>query len=249
MGSRVRLRGQPLGASSAINDWNIELSAQAAGRSLVYTPQPLGDKQLRFVPNPLPPLPNENQPEDPRDALLGRSAPGDTIALVARVAPAGAGDGFRQMLVFTLRVGDEIGLPLPLEPAFIHFEDPEYNRRLASQSAIANQLVALADADKRPLLKTITLAADRREYNPSSVLAMRYDWDDPSVTVKGLLELRRIDINGIETMLVAPLPTPPPGVDGEGPGVLRQFSLLELRRSLDADTEKPPLLRPAIRSS
>jgi hypothetical protein len=235
---------QPLGASSALADWTIELTAQAGGRALVYTPQPPTGNLLRFEPAPLPPRPNQTQPEDPRDALLGRSAPGDTIALVARAAPAGAGDGFRQMLIFTLRVGDEAGLPLPLEPTFIHFEDPEYNRRLVSQSASASQLVALADADKRPLLKTLTLAADRREYNPGSVLALRYDWDDPQVKVKGQLELRRIDINGIETVLVAPLPAPPPGVDGEGPGLLRQFSLLELERAPNPGAERPPLLRP-----
>lgn len=235
---------RPLGASGALADWAIELTAQAGGRALVYTPLPPSGSQLRFEPAPLPPRPNQDQPEDPRDALLGRSAPGDTIALVARVAPARASDGFRQMLAFTLRVGDEAGLPLPLEPAFIHFEDPEYNRRLVSQSASASQLVALADADKRPLLKTVTLAADRREYNPGSVLALRYDWDDPQVEVGGQLELRRIDINGIETVLVAPPPTPPPGVDGEGPGVLRQFSLLDLERASNAGAERPLLLRP-----
>ncbi|HEU5101417.1 MAG TPA: LamG domain-containing protein, partial [Roseiflexaceae bacterium] len=225
--------GQSLGASSALADWRIELTAQAGGRALDCALVATGDHSLRFEPT-------TQAKENLRDALLARSAPGDTIELVARVAPAEARDGFRQMLVFTLRIGDEAGLPLPLEPAFIHFEDPEYNRRLVSQSAAASQLVALADADKRPQLKTITLAADRREYNPGSVLALRYDWDDPLVGVKGQLELRRVDINGIETVLVAPAP----GVDGEGPGVLRQFSLLELERKLNPGAEKPPLLRP-----
>jgi hypothetical protein len=233
---------ESLEPGSALSEWSVELSARAGGRTLVYKAPAIAGDQLRFEPPELPPRPGEGEPESVRDALLGRSAPGDTIVLVAQVGPAGAADGFTQTLSFTLRVGDDVGLPLPLEPAFIHFEDPEYNRQLASKSAIATQLAALADPDNRPLLRTLALATDRREYNPDSEIALRYDWDDGS-QVKGVLELRRIDFNGIETELLAPPPAPRPGIDAEAPGVLRQFSLRDLARA-DGVAATQPLLRP-----
>ncbi len=88
-------------------------------------------------------------------------------------------DNFKQVLSLPLRVGDSNRLPLPLVPRFVHFEDPEYNRRLASAAATASRNVDVYDTSVNPFEKdlyTVTLAADRKEYNPDSELAFRYDW-------------------------------------------------------------------------
>ncbi len=63
--------------------------------------------------------------------LTGRST-GDILHLEARITPKSSTDGFAQVLRFPLRFVEKDVLPLPLAPAFIHFEDPEYNRLLAT---------------------------------------------------------------------------------------------------------------------
>lgn len=232
----------PLDTQSTAADWNVQLAVLANSRTSNYHLVASNGNSLRFEPDPAT---SGGKPEDIRTTLLSRSAPGDLIVAKARVAPANATNGFRQMLVFPLRIGNDVTLPLPLEQTFIHFEDPEYNRQLASQVAKASQIIALSDvagspdANGRTLLRTITLAADRHEYNPDSVLSLRYDWDDTQTSVEGLLELRRIDINGIETVLI-----PPTADNSNVPGVLHPFSLLDLQRKQPSSTEKPPFLRP-----
>ena len=96
-------------------------------------------------------------------------------------------DDFKQILTFPLRAANVTQLPLPLVPRFIHFEDLEYNRRLASSAANASRQVpvfrleaikGMPPAPTEKFLFTVTLATDRQEYNPDSELALRYDWEN-----------------------------------------------------------------------
>ena len=76
---------------------------------------------------------------------------------------------------------DQRRLPLPFEPYYVHFEDPEYNRLLASNAAHAAQIVKdrrLVDGKAQEIAHTVTLAADRKEYDADSEIALRFDWDD-----------------------------------------------------------------------
>ena len=91
-------------------------------------------------------------------------------------------DGFSQMLSFPLRVTKTSDLPLPLVPRFIHFEDPEYNRQLSSTSAHAEGTLTVTIMDdnnqETQVDYLITLSSDRKEYNPDSTIAFRFDCDD-----------------------------------------------------------------------
>jgi hypothetical protein len=134
--------------------------------------------------------------------------------------------GFSQTLSFPLRFVDASQPRLPLVPSFLHFEDPEYNRRLSSQAATAAANVREA-VDGEDLLHTVTLATDRREYNPDSRLALRYDWDDggTKVTRTASLSLKRIDQDGIEHVL-----TLDDGLSALRPARLVQMALSDLRQ-------------------
>jgi hypothetical protein len=104
----------------------------------------------------------------------------------------------------------------------VHFEDPEYNRRLSSPAAVASGTIRAEE------LHTVTLAADRREYNPDSRLALRYDWDDAITAGRSAtLAFSRVIQNGTVTAL---------SVQGDSanlvdvvpPGKLVQLSLRDL---------------------
>jgi hypothetical protein len=90
--------------------------------------------------------------------------------------PAGQPHGYRQRLRFPLRL-DRSGPEeaLPLQPVFVQFEDPEYNRALAS-----------GPAEQRN--GPFALFADRRRCNPDSSLVLLYQHKPgaggPAVDVK-----------------------------------------------------------------
>jgi hypothetical protein len=132
------------------------------------------------------------------------------------------------MLSFPLRLADEGTLHLPLEPYFIHFEDPEYNHRLSSASAHASRTLKLKETiedQPKMVLHTITLSVDRGEYNPNSTFALRYDWDDNRKDNTATLQLKRIDP---ETGLPSnPILT----VENVPSAELNQLSLLEIQRT------------------
>jgi hypothetical protein len=123
--------------------------------------------------------------------LIERQRPGDEIAVLAKVQ---SGSLF-QILSFPLRIMDPAALPLPLAPFFVHFEDPEYNLRLASSSARAAR--NLREGDQ---VHTITLAADRQVYNPGSTIIWRYDRQDDA-PLNLTLTVSRIDASGTAKLL------------------------------------------------
>lgn len=108
--------------------------------------------------------------------------------------------GYRQQLVFPLRLDRAERLPLPLQPWFIQFEDPEYNRRLASTTS--RQSRPYPDPRGKGQPYEVTLAADRREYNPTSQLFVTFFGklpdDLPETAKRGQLELKWLNTNGVE---------------------------------------------------
>jgi hypothetical protein len=163
--------------------------------------------------------------EDPQKLLEGKLA-GQILTANAFVGHDPDTDGFRQSLSFALRIIDEARLPLPLVPHFIYFEDPEYNRRLSSPAAAASGTLK-----ENGNLHTITLAADRREYNPDSRLALRYDWDDDKTTGRGAgLTFNRIGADGIARELEVKGPEAEQ-LGNLPPGKLIQLSLLNLHQA------------------
>ncbi|MFM7425945.1 MAG: LamG domain-containing protein, partial [Elainella sp.] len=148
------------------------------------------------------------------DRLALRGA-GSTLNLQARVKPrpvAGhTDDGFEQSLSFTLRLTSDRTLPLPLQPRFLQFEDPEYNRQLASPTAhVSTQVAANLSSDPAAAAQLIglRLAADRREYNPDSLLTWRYDWATNAAELDKLFTVRLLQIQRLRSGLPAPLVLP-----------------------------------------
>lgn len=165
-----------------------------------------------------------------RDILASRAA-GDTVTLMARIKPADTTDNFSQTLSFPLRVIDPADLALPLQPTFIHFEDPEYNRQLVSNAATATVSTLETKGNQR-LTYDITLACDRQEYSPQNTLFLRYDWNDNREAFKGKLFVSRIN----EAGGVKPLKWPKQDnlqEDGRAlpinSGILQPISLVELQ--------------------
>jgi len=103
--------------------------------------------------------------------ILGRQSVGDSIKLEVSVRHVAGTAGFQQVLQFPLRI-EQGQRQLPLLPFFVHFEDPEYNRRLASATASVGRPIRVGEA-----LVPIRLSTDRKKYNPTGKLSMRYDWD------------------------------------------------------------------------
>ena len=133
-------------------------------------------------------------------------------------------DGFTLPMVFWLTYVGHRKLRLPLVPTYLQFEDPEYNRRLATvpATACANVIikapVAETDANitnDKSITRTVTVASDRADYNPGSTIAFRWDWDesnDSLLTQMASLELHRINHTGIEDPISSSLKAPiPPG--------------------------------------
>lgn len=167
--------------------------------------------------------------------LIASMPPGATIhaRVKAQFVPHQTGaepyhDGYSHVLRFPLRVANPSLPYLPLIPRYIHFEDPEYNRRLASPTAHASVSVQFPQqtTDSTSPQRAITLSAERRECNPDGTLALRFDWDEPpplpppgSPNVR--LTLQKIDLDQTPRGLVNPNAT-------GGPQSLEPRKLYEL---------------------
>jgi hypothetical protein len=89
--------------------------------------------------------------------------------------------GFYQVVSLPLFYAtDEIMRP-PLRPIFVHFEDPEYNRRLGSETANSAMLFDMKESNGEFVTHEVRLSLDRKAYNTTSEIAFRYDWDNPTV--------------------------------------------------------------------
>lgn len=166
--------------------------------------------------------------------LIGGMPPGATLhaRVRAQFAPHQPGaapyhDGYGHELRFPLRVADPNAPYLPLVPRHVHFEDPEYNRRLASPSAHATVPVQFPQqpGGTSPQ-RAVTLSAERRECNPASTLALRFDWDEPPPgSPKATLTLQKIDLDQTPRDLADP--NAPRTLD---PGKLYELSLVSVQK-------------------
>ncbi|MFC4913905.1 LamG-like jellyroll fold domain-containing protein [Actinomadura gamaensis] len=196
------------------------------------------------------PLPDDDTIDPAKFAICQFALPGDPNARAARARqliaalPPGASvlarataqfaphqpgaeayhDGYGHELLFPLRVADPNAPSLPLVPRHIHFEDPEYNRRLASPSAHASVSVQFPGPGTSPQ-RAVTLSAERRECNATSTLALRFDWDEPPPGAPNVtLTLQKIDLDRTPRDLTVPNPA-----GALVPGRLYQLSLAALQ--------------------
>lgn len=165
---------------------------------------------------------------------LGHKQPGTGITVNLKTGrPAGGkNDGFKLPLSLPLSFAGDNRRGAPLAPLFQQFEDPEYNRKLASTPASAFGMVGVmpisaANSEDRVYYR-VTLASDRTEYNPDSPIAFRWDWEvvEPDelkakAAASGTeednanrlsaqtatLELHRVDENGLESKVDAGIAT------------------------------------------
>lgn len=214
--------GRALRRRSDIRADKTALDDTAVGRAVADA-----ENVIRFVPIDTPAA---------VQAWIGAKVPGARLWAKARVSYLPANDGFFQTLAFPLRVADPSTPSLPLDPHFVYFEDPEYNRRLASSAYHASQIVKVpheVQGKVEQTAYTVTLAIDRREYNADSRIALRYDWDDNGDHGTASLEFRRVDTFGIPTKALAFVAPNPDQIDNLPPHTLVQLSLLDLRDPVD----------------
>jgi hypothetical protein len=202
----------------SLADW-LRLEVTDGQQSLAYGPgvEDLATGVVRF----------ELQDATVLRLLLEDRSPGQKWTVQAYVGHQTLSDGYEQILTFPLRIVDRQRPRLPLVPIFVFFEDPEYNRRLASPAATASGTVReVRDGDE--VLHTVTLATDRREYNAGSHLALRYDWDDgPISEPEATVSFRRLDRAGAALPLTE---ASSPAGRRLSPATLAQVSLLDLRQ-------------------
>ena len=214
-------------------DWDGSLRFQAVGHGMnprdwfaVSPPAQLSDGSNTFTfrlqagtdPNPL--VFNPDKAADLSTWLQTRlhGAEAFVTLSVGNDGVVGAGDhvgGFQQTLTFPLRVARDQGvLALPYRPSFFLFEDPEYNRRLASTAAQASTIVTIPDdAGAGKTTVNLTLAADRHEYNATGAIHYIFYVDPPrtraaGAPITGDIQFSRIDAKGLKTdlLLVPALP-------------------------------------------
>ncbi|HHP7244668.1 MAG TPA: LamG domain-containing protein, partial [Elainellaceae cyanobacterium] len=181
---------EPPDSDFTVDDWDIQLTLVDGNQTLAF--------QRLTTPSGLKFEVSDAQSET-LERILARKASGDEVRIQAEVKPKAITNNFSQTLSFSLRMTDPDLLPLPLKPTFIHFEDPEYNRQLASSSAHATGNLLVTEGDDL-VLHEVKLSSDRREYNPDSTLFLRYDWDDNRAST-GTLALSRIRGAGVVTPL------------------------------------------------
>ncbi|WNG37708.1 hypothetical protein F0U61_31495 [Archangium violaceum] len=134
-------------------------------------------------------------------AILQDMRAGDVLEVKALVTRKQGTEGFFQVLTFPLRLVDEKALRPPLEPFFILFEDPEYDRLLSSAAKHATRLVKTMDNGQQTV-HAVTLSTDRTQYDPDGQLALRYDWDDDTEGHSALLSVELIGSTGVARPLL-----------------------------------------------
>ncbi|MCB8980784.1 MAG: hypothetical protein H6657_25520 [Ardenticatenaceae bacterium] len=186
--------------------WQVEIQANEATavppeeNEFVSHAAQSGTITLSLVQEPLD-TSNLNAPRDVGPSDIVKALGSGDLTLQIDILPLMVpGKPFEQTTYFPLKLGAERGVDLPVTPRFIYFEDPEYNRLLASlvgKSLLNVQEVNFGDKkpgdDSNPSEKigevvnyNVTFATDRREYTPDGRIAFRYDWDDGSAVIPGV---------------------------------------------------------------
>lgn len=157
---------------------------------------------------------------DEAQRWIERMAAGETLLLRVHLTHTSDSSELRQTLTFPLYKAPSGMARLPLSPAFIQFEDPEYNRRLASLAARATGTYQPRELETPPFYG-VTLATDRQEYDLNSTVMFRYDWEGaPSKPKDLVLDVKRLTEEGAPIQLA--------GVEKATGGKIAQFSMRDL---------------------
>jgi hypothetical protein len=207
------------------SEWQVEMAVVIDGVRFALDELPKSNDWFRYY--------QAGDDAEELEKKLTARRPGDTFLVQATVQrdddPGNL--GFSQVLSFPLRIGDKSSRRLPLRPMYLQFEDPEYNRRLASKAVQADGVLKQGTTNKTS--HPFTLAVDRTEYNPDSRMAIRVDWTGPQPAggTAADLTFKRINAAGEELSLKY--------YDGDQGsdkitldiGKLEQISLLDLREN------------------
>jgi hypothetical protein len=212
------------GPAARIEEWKLSLQIERGGRTLrypVHEPATGGPGRYSFQ------LAEESAEAETLRAILQEMRAGEVLVVSALVTRVQGTEGFYQVLSFPFRLVDDKSLRLPLEPFFVLFEDPEYDRQLASPAKHAASLVKTLENDQA-VLHSVALSTDRTEYNPDSQLALRYDWDDDTGAHTARLTIDLIDATGVSRPLLLRSGTSFLRLITLSHRALRQISLLDL---------------------
>ncbi|HEY9661839.1 MAG TPA: hypothetical protein V6C65_25570, partial [Allocoleopsis sp.] len=207
-------------------EWQTEVSLEINGKIFAYVQTQSTDSLRSFKP--------KDEIAKSLNKQLSTLNAGSVVTAKVLIQPSSDSDRFFQTLTFPLRVVSNTNLPLPLEPHFILFEDPEYNRRLASSTATGSRIVQIPGSLKQEA-RTVTLACDRREYNVDSQIFLRFDWDDDLRTNdrQATLKLFRI-VEGIAKPLNLKQDSSNEVIK---PGELKSFSLTDIQANTVVDAK------------
>ncbi len=212
---QVRFQVEIDSESHVPTNWSVALSLIIGNERISFGMQHVTDSRSQLV---FTYSPENNQltgvAQDRLAQIIPTLASGTLVVFEASVTDSDNGKYLFQTLRFEVRVLGAETTALPLTPRYTMFEDPEYNRRLSSQSAQAErQIVITHAADNDVEVGNIRMAVDRREYHPDSALVFIYEWkpllqtkenESTNVTTTSAkLQLYRVESGGIATKLRA----------------------------------------------
>jgi hypothetical protein len=188
--------GNPIGTKDA--DWNLTVELINEGQALPYSLNSTQDDKLpRYRYSPVGSQPGSSLVKQVISGLPAGALIYARVTLVPNEKLTSNITGYRQTLLFPLRVSLSQNNRPPLEPVFVQFEDPEYNRRLASQTAhVSRSLPPI-----KQVASSVTLATDRREYNPTSELIWILFGDKWPFPLTTKLRLRRLKPTGEKPLI------------------------------------------------
>jgi hypothetical protein len=171
--------------AGTLTEWDIEVQLYSGNSTFYYEQDtPLGDtKKLWYAPTKA----NQKLVEDWFDAQPDGQ---EAVVAVTLKVPSQSVQGSRQTARLPVRV-TKSQFPLPFANCVLTFEDPEYNRELASTPIRTEKLVPI-QADT---LATLVFAVDRGAYNTTGTVHCLFYFasqdapGDPSLT--GVLTISR----------------------------------------------------------
>ncbi|MCB9267044.1 MAG: hypothetical protein H6558_18610 [Lewinellaceae bacterium] len=161
--------------NGSLAEWAVVLEITLSGLTFTYD-EMIFTEADGALNTSLPATAGDDSLQQQWQQAIGALGSGTPLKVKAFVQDKGmhGTDGFQQQLEFPLRMAGDQLPRLPLQPYFTHFEDPEYNRQLASASANATIQLLLGDE-----FYALRLSTDRKAYNMGSRLAFRIDWLEP----------------------------------------------------------------------
>jgi hypothetical protein len=212
------------GPDSRVEDWIVDLQINRLGRTLHYPAQEWAGGPGRYAFQ----LQEDSPEAKTLAAILQEMRQGEELVVTAQVTRTSGASGFRQVLTLPFRLSATAELRLPLEPFFVLFEDPEYDRLLASASKHATEVAKTLDGDQLSV-HAVTLSTDRTAYDADGRISLRFDWDDDRQLFEALLSIDLLDASGVARPLdLQPDGAPNPKLLPVTSATLYQLSILEL---------------------